>query len=109
MDGIQWTAHSPLNVTWDGVAPQGIEGSGFERLELTSSGGGKYYFLIGGGAAARSRSSYSMWVFRSEHVDGPNAPVTHRFRLSVGAAPARFHSPFEFGALAAWCRVVGRS
>ena len=103
-DGVRWTAHPPLNVTWGAMTPQSIEEGGFERLELSDRGGKAAYFLIGGGGAAHAQSSYSMWAFRADAVDGPYEPIKRRFRLSGGSAP---HDPFLFGALAVWCRGVG--
>lgn len=98
-DGIQWTAHAPLNVTWGGVTAQSIEEGGFELLEGGAAGQRSYY-LIGGGAGAHSGRTYSMWVFRSDNIDGPYRPATRRFRLSGGST----QPGFEFGALAVWCR-----
>ena len=104
-DGVHWTAHAPLNVSWGGVSPQAIEEGGFEALALprssNSSSSKRRYFLIGGGSASRTPMDYSMWAFSAEAIDGPYTPISSRFRLSGGN---RKHASFEFGALAAWCR-----
>ena len=53
-DGIDWKVHAPLNVTWRGVQPTGIEEGGFERM-ASPDGSGKYYLIGGGGGPCYAR------------------------------------------------------
>ena len=87
---------APLNVSWaDGVTPTSIEEGGFERV-LAADVSAQYY-LVGGGGGSEGMA-YSMWVWRSDRIDGPYSPVTEGFRLSGGVKGSG-----KFGWLAAWC------
>jgi hypothetical protein len=99
-DGITWTQHPPLNVSWNGVGSTSIEEGGFERLRAPD--GTEKYYLIGGGGGPEGapRSAYSMWVFSSAQIDGPYTPLQQGFRLSGGGAGG---GSGRFGWLAAWC------
>lgn len=96
-DGIHWEIGAPLNVTWSGVSPTGIEEGGFEWIQA-ADGTGKY-FLIGGGGGPLGKMAYSMFVFSADHIDGPYAPVADAFRLSGGSTG----KSGRYGWLAAWC------
>ena len=60
-----WTQHPPLNVSWNGVAPTGIEEGGFEKVRAPD-GSEKFYLIGGGGGPARD--AYSMWADRKSVV-----------------------------------------
>ena len=98
-DGVRWTQHPPLNVSWGGVGATSIEEGGFEKLRAPD-GSEKYYLIGGGGGPAGVGDAYSMWVFSSDKIDGPYSPLTAGFRLSGGSA-GRLSG--RFGWLAAWC------
>jgi len=98
VDGIHWSVQAPLNVSWEGVNPTGIEEGGFERVK-GRDGSHKYYLIGGGGGPGPVRMAYSMWVFASDKVDGPYQPLVEGFRLSGGTS----QSSGLFGWLAAWC------
>uniref|UniRef100_A0A7S2BK82 Uncharacterized protein n=1 Tax=Haptolina brevifila TaxID=156173 RepID=A0A7S2BK82_9EUKA len=100
-DGIAWKAHAPLNVSWGGMVPQGIEEGGVEKLTL--SDGSSRFFLIGGQGG--HGSCYSMWAFSSARSDAGFSPVQHRFRLSGGGGPRQgWGNCYMNGALAVWAR-----
>jgi hypothetical protein len=98
-DGITWTQHAPLNVSWDGVGPTGIEEGGFEQIKGLD-GSNKFYLIGGGGGPAGTRDAYSMWAFSSDKIDGPYSPVQDGYRISGGGAGG---GSGRFGWLAAWC------
>jgi hypothetical protein len=87
-DGITWTQHPPLNVSWNGVYPTGIEEGGFERVKGLD-GSDRFHLIGGGGGPKGVRDAYSMWVWSSDKIDGPYSPVVDGFRLSGGVS----HSP----------------
>lgn len=98
-DGITWTQHAPLNVSWNGVGPTSIEEGGFERVSGLD-GSDKFYLIGGGGGNSFTRDAYSMWAFSSDNIDGPYSPVADSFRISGGGAGG---GSGRFGWLAAWC------
>ena len=98
-DGVAWTASAPLDVRWGGgVAPQGIEEGGIERLMLPD--GSFRYFLIGGQGGGGG--CYQMWSFVSDADDimGPYSPTQRRFRMSGGLGG--WGTCYSFGGLGAW-------